>query len=240
MEPPPHPGRGNIWGGIFFFCWIGIAIFLSLLCKNHSQVKLLVNKENGEACAMKEVRMTNCWTKDWRLISWYCFILMLASSQLNATLAHRWTSASTPTQRSASRRRSVYTNCSSTATWLDAMAAGVQKWTWTFSKSVLYLSMTRCYRHYHSRCEGKRQFIFLEYLRQGTTILSVYYVSWTWMVLCFVFSGGELFDRITPDKGMEEWRAQRFVYITLKPGQFCIFCCCQVVQPIDRGAGVSA
>ena len=37
--------------------------------------------------------------------------------------------------------------------------------------------MTRCYRHYHSRCEGKRQFIFLEYLRQGTTILSVYYVS---------------------------------------------------------------
>ena len=146
------------------------------LCKNHSQVKLLVNKENGEACAMKEVWMTNCWP----LISFdivRCLVLMLTSSQLNATLAHRWTSASTPTQRSASRRRSVYTNCSSTATWLDAMAAGVQKWTWTFSKSVLYPSMTRCYRHYHSRCEGKRQFIFLEYLRQGTTILSVYYVS---------------------------------------------------------------
>ena len=57
-------GEGT-FGEVNFLSRISFAIFsLSLLCKNHSQVKLLVNKENGEACAMKEVRMTNVWTKD--------------------------------------------------------------------------------------------------------------------------------------------------------------------------------
>merc|ERR1719209_2892356 len=51
-------------------------------------------------------------------------------------------------------------------------------------KNLKHKNIVRCYG---SRLEGRRKFIFLEYL-----------------------SGGELFDRITPDKGMEEWRAQRF------------------------------
>jgi len=89
------------------------------------EVKLLVNKENGEACAMKEVDLSvhpdaeECVKKE------IC---------VHKLLKHR--------------------------------------------------NVVGCYG---SRCEGKRQFIFLEYL-----------------------SGGELFDRITPDKGMEEWRAQRW------------------------------
>ena len=35
---------------------VNFASLLNQLCKTFYQVKLLVNKENGEACAMKEVR----------------------------------------------------------------------------------------------------------------------------------------------------------------------------------------
>ena len=54
-------------------------------------------------------------------------------------------------------------------------------------------------------------------------------------------SGGELFDRITPDKGMEEWRAQRFllnVNVTIAVLNNPIFS--QVVQPVDCWPGVFA
>ena len=30
------------------------------------------------------------------------------------------------------------------------------------------------------------------------------------MMILEYCSGGELFDRITPDRGMDEWRAQKF------------------------------
>jgi len=89
------------------------------------EVKLLVSKENGEACAMKEVDL---------------------DSQPEA-------------EETVKKEICVH-------------------------KLLKHKQVVQCYG---SRCEGRRQFIFLEYC-----------------------SGGELFDRIEPDVGMPECQAQRF------------------------------
>jgi len=89
------------------------------------EVKLLVNKDNGEACAMKEVDLDS-------------------HSEAAETV-----------------RKEICVH-----------------------KLLKHKQIVQCYG---SRCEGRRQFIFLEYC-----------------------SGGELFDRIEPDVGMPEYQAQRF------------------------------
>jgi len=89
------------------------------------EVKLLVNKENGEACAMKEIDLEQYPDAEETVKKEICVHKLLKHKQI-----------------------------------------------------------VQCYG---SRQEGSRQFIFLEYC-----------------------SGGELFDRIEPDGGMSEWRAQKF------------------------------
>lgn len=89
------------------------------------EVKLLVSKENGEACAMKEVDL-DCHPE---------------------------------AEETVKKEICVH-------------------------KLLKHKQVVQCYG---SRCEGRRQFIFLEYC-----------------------SGGELFDRIEPDEGMPEYQAQRF------------------------------
>jgi len=89
------------------------------------EVKLLVNKENGEACAMKEINL---------------------DSQPEA-------------EETVKKEICVH-------------------------KLLKHKNIVQCYG---SRLEGRRQFIFLEYC-----------------------SGGELFDRIEPDTGMQEHLAQSF------------------------------
>ena len=89
------------------------------------EVKLLVSKVNGEACAMKEVDLDSHPEAEETVKKEICVHKLLKHKQV-----------------------------------------------------------VQCYG---SRCEGRRQFIFLEYC-----------------------SGGELFDRIEPDVGMPEYQAQRF------------------------------
>jgi len=89
------------------------------------EVKLLVNRENGEACAMKEVNLDS-----------------------------------------------------------HSEAEELVKKEIVVHKNLKHKNIVRCYG---SRLEGRRKFIFLEYC-----------------------SGGELFDRIEPDTGMQEHVAQRF------------------------------
>jgi len=89
------------------------------------EVKLLVSKENGEACAMKEVNLDS------------------------------------HPEASETVKKEICVH-----------------------KLLKHKQIVQCYG---SRCEGRRQFIFLEYC-----------------------SGGELFDRIEPDEGMPEYQAQKF------------------------------
>jgi len=89
------------------------------------EVKLLVNKENGEACAMKEINLDS-----------------------------------------------------------SPEAEDIVKKEICVHKLLKHKHIIQCYG---SRLEGRRQFIFLEYC-----------------------TGGELFDRIDPDKGMPEWVAQKY------------------------------
>jgi len=89
------------------------------------EVKLLVSKVNGEACAMKEVDLDSV-------------------PEAEETV-----------------KKEIFLH-----------------------KLLKHKQVVQCYG---SKCEGRKQFIFLEYC-----------------------SGGELFDRIEPDVGMPEYQAQRF------------------------------